>query len=253
MSNITLDLSGQTACVTGSATGIGRATALALAAAGAKVALNHYHQPELARQLEDEIRENGGIAFSVDANVAVAAEVTHLFDEIKMQFGTLDILVDNAGVLLEKPFLETTEADWDRVMAVDLKSVFLCSRAALALMVPRGSGCVINIASELAALGREQFGVYCAAKSGVIGLTKSLAREFAPAIRINAIAPGPTGTAMLSLDQISPGWRAKELAIPAARVGTPEEIAATVVFLANKHAAFFFGQTLSPNGGAWMA
>ena len=252
MNKIALDLSGQTACVTGSATGIGRATALALANAGAKLVLNHYRQPELARQLELEIRDQGGIAFSFDANVADAADVARLFDEIDAQFGALDILVNNAGVLLEKPFLETTESDWNHVMSTDLKSVFLCSRAALARMVPRGSGCVINMASELAGLGRERFGVYCAAKAGVIGLTKSLAREFAPAIRINAIAPGPTDTAMLSIDQMSPEWQAKELAIPAARLGRPDEIAATVVFLASAHAAFFYGQTLSPNGGAWM-
>ena len=253
MSRIALDLSGQNACVTGSATGIGRATAIALAAAGARVMLNHYCQPELAQQLESEIRAAGGIALAFDANVADAAEVVRMFSAIDTHFGALDILVNNAGVLLEKPFLDTTEADWDRVISVDLKSVFLCSRAALTRMVPRGSGCLINIASELAALGRENFGVYCAAKAGVIGLTKSLAREFAPAIRVNAIAPGPTDTAMLSLDQISPEWQARELAIPAARAGRPEEIAATVLFLASAHAGFFYGQTLSPNGGAWMA
>jgi 3-oxoacyl-[acyl-carrier protein] reductase len=252
MTKIALDLSGQIACVTGSATGIGRATALALATAGAKVALNHYRQPELALQLEREIRDQSGIALSFEADVANAAEVIKMFGAIDTQFGALDILVNNAGVLLEKPFLETTEADWDRVMSIDLKSVFLCSHAALTRMAPRGSGCVINIASELAGLGRERFGVYCAAKAGVIGLTKSLAREFAPAIRINAIAPGPTDTAMLSLDQMSAEWQKKELAIPAARAGRPDEIAATVVFLASAHATFFYGQTLSPNGGAWM-
>ena len=253
MNRLSFDLSGQTACVTGSATGIGRATALALAAAGAKLVLNHCRQPELAQQLQREISDQGGSAFSFDADVSNATEVARMFAEIDTQFGAIDILVNNAGILLEKPFLDTNEAEWDRVMLVDLKSVFLCSQAALARMVPRGSGCLINIASELAALGRERFGVYCAAKAGVIGLTKSLAREFAPAIRINAIAPGPTDTAMLSLDQISPEWQARELAIPAARAGRPEEIAATVVFLASQHAHFFYGQTLSPNGGAWMA
>lgn len=249
---IQLDLSGQTACVTGSATGIGRATALALAAAGAKVALNHYRQPAPALQLEQAIREQGGTAVSFDVDVTDAAAVERMFGEIEAMLGPLDILVNNAGILLAKPFLETTEDDWDRVIAADLKSVFLCSRAALSRMVPRGAGCLINVASELAYLGREQFGVYCAAKAGVVGLTKSLAREFAPAIRVNAVAPGPTDTAMLSLDQISPEWQAKELAIPAARAGRPEEIAATVAFLASEHARFFYGQTLSPNGGALM-
>jgi 3-oxoacyl-[acyl-carrier protein] reductase len=119
-------------------------------------------------------------------------------------------------------------------------------------MVPRGSGWLINIASELAYLGRAQFSAYCAAKAGVVGLTKSLAREFAPAIRINGIAPGPTETAMLSLDQISAEWRAKELSIPAERAAQPEEIAASAVFLASDFARFYHGQMLSPNGGALM-
>jgi 3-oxoacyl-[acyl-carrier protein] reductase len=249
---IKIDLSGQVACVTGSATGIGRATALALAAAGASIALNHYGQPALALQLEQTIRDHGGTALSFDADVTDAAAVERMFDAIETDLGSLSILVNNAGILLQKPFLETTEEDWDRVIAADLKSVFLCSRAALSRMAPRGAGCLINVASELAYLGRGEFGVYCAAKAGVVGLTKSLAREFAPSIRINTVAPGPTDTAMLSLDLITPEWQAKELAIPAARAAQPDEIASTVVFLASEHARFFYGQTLSPNGGALM-
>jgi 3-oxoacyl-[acyl-carrier protein] reductase len=249
---IKLDLSGQIACVTGSATGIGRASAMALAAAGAKVALNHFGQPALSLQLEQAIRAQGGTALSFDADVTDAAAVEHMFDRIETTMGPLNILVNNAGILLQKPFLQTTEEEWDRVIDTDLKSVFLCSRAALSRMVPRGAGCLINVASELAYLGRDEFGVYCAAKAGVVGLTKSLAREFAPAIRINAVAPGPTDTAMLSLDLISPEWQEKELAIPAARAAQPDEIASTVVFLASDHARFFYGQTLSPNGGALM-
>jgi 3-oxoacyl-[acyl-carrier protein] reductase len=249
---IKLDLSGQVACVTGSATGIGRATAIALAAAGAKVALNHYGQSALALQLEQTIREQGGTALPFDVDVTDAAAAERMFDEIESAMGPLNILVNNAGILLQKPFLQTTEEEWDRVIDTDLKSVFLCSRAALSRMVPRGAGCLINVASELAYLGRDEFGVYCAAKAGVVGLTKSLAREFAPAIRINAVAPGPTATAMLSLDLISPEWQEKELAIPAARAAHPDEIASTIVFLASDHARFFYGQTLSPNGGALM-
>jgi 3-oxoacyl-[acyl-carrier protein] reductase len=244
-----IDLGGKVALVTGSATGIGRAIAVALSASGARVVVNHFGQNALIADVLDTV---GGGARAFDADVTDAAAVQRMVAEVEAQCGPIDILVNNAGILLEKPFLDITENEWDRVIAVDLKSVFLCSQAVLRSMQPRGSGCIINVASELAYLGRAEFSAYCAAKAGVVGLTKSLAREFAPAIRINGIAPGPTDTAMLSLDQISPEWRVKELAIPAARAAGPEEIAATAVFLASDFARFYYGQMLSPNGGALM-
>ncbi len=244
-----IDLGGKVALVTGSATGIGRAIAEALSASGARVVVNHFGQNALIADVLDTV---GGGARAFDADVTDAAAVQRMVAEVEAQCGPIDILVNNAGILLEKPFLDITENEWDRVIAVDLKSVSLCSQAVLRSMQPRGSGCIINVASELAYLGRAEFSAYCAAKAGVVGLTKSLAREFAPAIRINGIAPGPTDTAMLSLDQISPEWRVKELAIPAARAAGPEEIAATAVFLASDFARFYYGQMLSPNGGALM-
>ncbi len=247
-----IDLSGQVACVTGGATGIGRAIAAALAASGARVAVNHHGQDDLVANVVGGIRNEGGLAQAFDADVADSVAVAAMVARIESDLGPIDILVNNAGILLEKPFLEIAEAEWDRVIAVDLKSVFLCTQAVLRRMAPRGRGCIINIASELAYLGRAEFTAYCAAKAGVVGLTKSLAREFAPHIRINGIAPGPTETAMLSLDLISPEWRAKELAIPAGRAAQPDEIAATAVFLASEHARFYCGQMLSPNGGALM-
>jgi 3-oxoacyl-[acyl-carrier protein] reductase len=244
-----IDLTGKVALVTGSATGIGRAIAEALSASGARVALNHLGQSGLIGRVVEDIGD-GARAF--DADVTDGAAVEQMVALVESQLGPIDILVNNAGILLEKPFLDITEHEWDRVIAVDLKSVFLCSQAVLRSMVPRGQGCIINVASELAYLGRAEFSAYCAAKAGVVGLTKSLAREFAPAIRVNGIAPGPTDTAMLSLDQISPEWRIKELAIPAARAAQPDEIAATAVFLASDFARFYYGQMLSPNGGALM-
>lgn len=248
-----IDLSGQVACVTGSATGIGRAIGEALAAAGASVAFNHLGQTALADRIVAGVQERGGKALAFDADVTDTTAVANMMDAIDAAFGPVDILVNNAGILLEKPFMDMTEQEWDRVLRVDLKSVFVCSQAALRRMLPRASGCIINIASELAYLGRAEFSAYCAAKAGVVGLTKSLAREFAPAIRINGIAPGPTDTAMLSLDAISPEWQARELAIPAARAAQPAEIAATAVFLASAHARFYYGQILGPNGGALMS
>ncbi|EGF32893.1 3-oxoacyl-(acyl-carrier protein) reductase [Oxalobacteraceae bacterium IMCC9480] len=244
-----IDLAGKVALVTGSATGIGRAIAEALSASGARVALNHFGQGALMAEVLDSIGE-GALAF--DADVTDGAAVQRMVAAIEWQLGPIDILVNNAGILLEKPFLDIAEYEWDHVIAVDLKSVFLCSQAVLRNMQPRGRGCIINVASELAYLGRAEFTAYCAAKAGVVGLTKSLAREFAPAIRVNGIAPGPTDTAMLSLDQISPEWRVKELAIPAARAAGADEIAATAVFLASDFARFYYGQMLSPNGGALM-
>ena len=244
-----IDLAGKVALVTGSATGIGRAMAEALSASGARVALNHFGQNALMADVLEKLGE-GALAF--DADVTDAAAVQRMVAAVEWQLGPIDILVNNAGILLEKPFLDIAETEWDHVIAVDLKSVFLCSQAVLRNMLPRGRGCIINVASELAYLGRAEFTAYCAAKAGVVGLTKSLAREFAPAIRINGIAPGPTDTAMLSLDQISPEWRVKELAIPAARAAQPDEIAATAVFLASDFARFYYGQMLSPNGGALM-
>jgi len=247
-----ISLEGKTALVTGAATGIGRAIAVALAAAGARVAVNHMGRAAAARQVVKIIAAAGASAIEVEADVTKAAKVERMVGKVNDTLGPIDILVNNAGVLLEKPFLETTEEDWDFVVDTDLKGVFLCSQAVLPGMVVRGSGVVINIASELGVLGRELYGPYCAAKAGVIGLTRSMAREFAPAIRVNAIAPGPVNTQMLSLENMSPEVLERERAIPARRVGEPEEIAGTALFLASDLATFYYGQVLSPNGGAWI-
>jgi 3-oxoacyl-[acyl-carrier protein] reductase len=248
----TISLQGKTALVTGAATGIGRAISVALAAAGARVAVNHVGRAAAARQVVKIIAAAGASAIEVEADVTKTAKVERMVDKVRDTLGPIDILVNNAGVLLEKPFLETTEEDWDFVVDTDLKGVFLCSRAVLPGMVGRGIGTVINVASELGVLGRERYGPYCAAKAGVIGLTRSMAREFAPAIRVNAIAPGPVNTPMLSLENMSPEVLERERAIPARRVGEPEEIAGTAVFLASELASFYYGQVLSPNGGAWI-
>jgi 3-oxoacyl-[acyl-carrier protein] reductase len=172
---------------------------------------------------------------------------------VEEAFGPIDGLVNNAGILQEKSFLDTTEADWDRMLDTDLKSVFLMCKAVLPGMVGRDTGVIVNIASDLGVLGRAQFAPYCAAKAGVIGLTRSLAREFAPNIRVNAIAPGAVATAMVSTEHMSPEWIAKELDIPQHRFGEPDEIAATVLFLLSDLSRFYCGQLLSPNGGSLMS
>lgn len=244
-----MSLQGRRALVTGAATGIGRATALMLAQAGAHVVVNHLRQAEAAQAVVQAIEAAGGQATAIDADVSVAGDVERLV----AQAGEVHILVNNAGIIQEKPFLDTTEADWDRMLGIDLKSVFLTSRAVLPGMVACGSGVIVNLASDLGILGRENYAPYCAAKAGVIGLTRSLAREFAPhGIRVNAIAPGPVNTAMVSLEHMSAEWMEKELAIPQHRVAEPEEIAATALFLASDLSRFYCGQVLGPNGGSAM-
>ena len=245
----TMSLQGRTALVTGAATGIGRACALRLAQAGAFVWVNHLGQAGAADAVVREIVLAGGHAQAVEADVSDAAAVQRMADAV----GAVDVLVNNAGIIQEKPFLETTEADWDRMLAVDLKAVFLVCRAVIPGMLARGGGAIVNIASDLGILGRERYAPYCAAKAGVIGLTKSLAREFAPQhIRANAVAPGPVATAMVSLEHMSAEWVEKELAIPQHRLGAPEEIADSVLFLASDLSRFYTGQVLGPNGGSAM-
>jgi 3-oxoacyl-[acyl-carrier protein] reductase len=246
---VALSLRGRTALVTGAATGIGRATALRLAQAGATVWVNHLGQASAAGDVVREIAAAGGRAQAIEADVSDAAAVQRMAEAV----GAVDVLVNNAGVIQEKPFLETTEADWDRMLAVDLKAVFLVCRAIIPGMLSKGQGAIVNIASDLGILGRERYAPYCAAKAGVIGLTKSLAREFAPQhIRANAVAPGPVATAMVSLEHMSAEWVEKELAIPQHRLGAPEEIADTVLFLASDLSRFYTGQVLGPNGGSVM-
>lgn len=245
----TMSLQGRTALVTGAATGIGRAIALLFAQAGARVVVNHLRQADAAQAVVQAITHAGGDALAIDADVGRAAEVQRLVADA----GEVHILVNNAGIIQEKAFLDTSEDDWDRMLTTDLKSVFLTARAVLPGMVARGGGVIVNMASDLGILGRESYAPYCAAKAGVIGLTRSLAREFAPhGIRVNAIAPGPVNTAMVSLEHMSPEWMEKELAIPQHRVAEPEEIAATALFLASDLSRFYCGQVLGPNGGSVM-
>ncbi len=247
-----IDLTGQVLLITGASGGIGRAMARAFAASGASVALNHFGQSDIARDLAADIEQQGGQVLLLDADVSDATAVSHLVGQVVDRYGRIDGLINNAGIVQVKPFLETSEADWDHVIATNLKSMFLTCRAVLPQMQAQGGGSIINVASELAFLGRAQYAAYTAAKGGVVALTRSLAREFAPEIRVNGIAPGPVDTPMLRSEFAVTGGERAEADIPAARLGRPEDIAATAVFLASAHAGFYYGEMLSPNGGALM-
>lgn len=246
---MTGSLVGKKALVTGAARGIGRAIAEALAAEGAVLAVADIRD---CAETVRVIQAAGGGAFAFSCDVAREEEVAGLFRDAIAKLGGLDIVVSNAGVILEKPLLETTLADYERVMGVNLRGCFLVGRTALRQMSGQRSGRLINIASDLGFGPREKFSVYSASKSGVLGFTRAWAREFGPHVLVNAIAPGPVDTEMLALDQMSPEWRAKEEQIPLGRVGRPAEIASVAVFLAGPGATFITGQAFGPNGGSVM-
>jgi 3-oxoacyl-[acyl-carrier protein] reductase len=245
-------LEGSRAVVTGGASGIGRAIATAFAVEGANVTILDRAEEDRLSACVTAMAQAGGKICARRVDVASEEEIVAAFDAVAEQ-GGIDILVSSAGLLIEKPLLETSAMDFDRLMAVNLRGLFLCGREALRLMVLQGrGGRVVNIASELAYLGRENCSLYCASKGGVVSLTRSWAREFAPNILVNAIAPGPTDTPMLGIESTSPETLAKESMNPLGRVGRPEEIAAAAVFLVGPGATFMTGQCVSPNGGAAM-
>lgn len=193
----------------------------------------------------------GGRAWALQCDVAEEEPTIRLFAAIEVRSGGLDIAVNSAGVTFERGLLEMTAAEFDRIIGVNLRGTFLIGRGAIGLMKKRGAGRFITVASELAYLGRGDYSAYVASKAGVVGLTRSWAREFAPDILVNAIAPGPIDTPMLNRGGgMSAEWIAKEAVIPLGRVGRPEEIASLAGYLAGPGASFFTGRTISPNGGA---
>ena len=245
-------LVGQRAIVTGAASGIGRAIAIALAGVGAEVALVDRAEDQKLAAVAVTIAKAGGKSFTQRADITDEPTVLVLFAEALSRLGGLDILVNCAGVLFEKPLLETTLDDYERLMAVNLRGTFLVGREALRAMVKQKRGRVINIASELAYLGCERMSVYCASKGAVVSLTRSWAREFAPDILVNAIAPGPTDTPMISTQYMSKATVDASGNVPLGRLARPEEIAAAALFLADPANSYMTGQCISPNGGAVM-
>lgn len=240
--------------MTGASRGIGRGIATGLAAAGATVAVNHLPtdaERELAADAVAEIESEGGEALALPGDVSDAGSVESMVETFEAEHGAPDVLVNNAGILRQSRLEDMPVEQWDEVMSVDLRGVFLTTRFVIPGMLERGSGKVINIASQLGFKGAEELTHYCAAKGGVIAFTRSLAREVSPAVNVNAIAPGPIETDLL--DGITEEWReAKEAELPMGRFGRVEDVAPTAVFLASDEADYYTGQTLSPDGGDAM-
>jgi 3-oxoacyl-[acyl-carrier protein] reductase len=245
---------GKIALVTGASRGIGREVALTLAREGASVGINHFPDPEqtaLARKVLDQVRQLGAKAVALPADVSDAAAVGGAVATLIAALGRIDVLVTNAGIVHRRPLIDVTEAEWDLVIAVNLKGTFNAIQAVLPHLLRQRSGKIVTVASELALVGRAGLAAYAASKAGVIGLTKSLARELAPhGINVNAVAPGPTDTDML---RSNPEFRDENRAnIPLGRWGHPRDIALTVLFLASGESDYYAGQVLSPNGGVVM-
>jgi 3-oxoacyl-[acyl-carrier protein] reductase len=229
------------ALVTGGASGIGRASALALSREGARVVVF------------DKSTSPDAHFDAVTGDVTSESSVLALFEHVKARYGRLDVVVNSAGVQVERALVDTSVADFDFVMNVNVKGTFLVGREAVRMMMgqPDG-GRVINVSSELAYLGRAKYSVYVASKAAILGFTRSWAREFAPKVLVNAVAPGPTDTPLLSAESMSPEVLKGESNVPLQRIARPEEIAHAVVFLAGPGATYFTGQCVSPNGGAVM-
>lgn len=246
------DLTGKTAFVTGASRGIGRAIALAFAHAGADVAVSCNTAGALAQQVRDTVREMGRKSEFYAHNLVDPAEVERLHAEVLRDFGHVDVVVNNAGITLDKSFKKMTWDMWKTVLRVDLDGVFLVTKQFIDDMAERGWGRLINISSVIGEVGNFGQANYAAAKAAVIGFTKAVAREYArKGVTVNAIAPGFIKTAMTEAVPEA-ALEVVLKATPVGRLGTPEEVAAAAVYLASDAAAFVTGHVLDVNGGYAM-
>ncbi|CAI3000255.1 3-oxoacyl-[acyl-carrier-protein] reductase [Staphylococcus aureus] len=242
----------KSALVTGASRGIGRSIALQLAEEGYNVAVNYAGSKEKAEAVVEEIKAKGVDSFAIQANVADADEVKAMIKEVVNQFGSLDVLVNNAGITRDNLLMRMKEQEWDDVIDTNLKGVFNCIQKATPQMLRQRSGAIINLSSVVGAVGNPGQANYVATKAGVIGLTKSAARELASrGITVNAVAPGFIVSDMT--DALSDELKEQMLTqIPLARFGQDTDIANTVAFLASDKAKYITGQTIHVNGGMYM-
>jgi 3-oxoacyl-[acyl-carrier protein] reductase len=238
------------AVVTGGSRGIGKGICIAFAEAGADIIFSYASNHTAADQTAAQIRSFNVRCIAVQADAGNEGDVAHMAQRAQKEFGRINILVNNAGTIGKEFAVQNMPADeWDHLIAVDLRGVFLSSKYFIPLIDKNPAGKIINITSELSKKGRANFAHYCAAKGGINSFTRSLALELAPHILVNAIAPGPVETDMITAD-MEPEWVEKEKDIPLKRLGTVAEIAAVALMLASDEGNFFCGQIISPNGGA---
>jgi 3-oxoacyl-[acyl-carrier protein] reductase len=245
---MTDELAGQSVVVTGGSSGLGAATVRAFVAAGARVAFCHLGDQQGATAIAAE----SDAIFASECDVAEEAEVGRFLSEARRRHGPADCLVTCAGIGAAVPFAELSTAAWDRMIAVHLRGTFLCAKYVLPDMIERQRGRIIAVSSQLARLGDASLVHYCAAKAGILGLVRALAREGAPyGVLVNAVAPGTIETAMVAAH--SAEWRrARSEAIPLHRFASPEEIVPSIMLLASTGGSFYSGQTLWPTGGEVM-
>jgi 2-hydroxycyclohexanecarboxyl-CoA dehydrogenase len=251
-----MDLSGKVAVVTGAARGIGAAIAAELARQGAAVAIWDLDKTAAAEMAASLAAEHGSKAIGVAVDIADRPSVDAGVGAVEQQLGPIDVLVNNAGIDVIKPFLDSDEGEWDRIIAINLKGTILCCHRVAPGMVERGHGAIVNIGSDAGRVGSSGEAVYSATKGGVIAFTKTLARELAAkGVRVNCVCPGPTDTALLAqVAEVSQKlYDSLARAIPLRRIGQPGDIAPAVAFLASDAAGFITGQTLSVSGGLTMS
>ena len=245
-------LANKTALVTGASRGIGRATAIELAKAGAKVAVNYAGNRAAAEEVVAQIQAAGGQAFMVLADVGDAAAVDAMVKSVVEQFGSIDILVNNAGITRDNLIMRMKEEDWDAVIHTNLKGIFNCTKVVTKLMMKQRYGRIVNMTSVVGVMGNAGQSNYAAAKAGVIGFTKSMAKELASRnITVNAVAPGYISTDMTAdlPDQAKADLQSQ---IPLQRLGNPADVASAVLFLVSPGADYITGQTLHVDGGMVM-
>src|ERR1700751_159921 len=250
-----MQCAGKVVLVTGAQQGIGRATAIEFAGAGADVAINWLDDERAAEAVADQVRSHGRRALTVKADVAYIEQSQAMVAAAQEGLGPIDVLINNAGGFPRVPFLEMTESDWDHVHDVNLKGSCFCAQYVAKAMVLAGRpGSIINIASGAALRGSPRGVHYVASKGGVLSLTRAMALELAPyRIRVNAIAPGLTDTAQPRYGSSEAEIVEMARAIPFGRMAQPDEIARAAVFLASENAGFVTGQTLHVNGGSYLA
>jgi len=251
-----MELNGKVAIITGARRGMGRAHALVLAEAGAKVAVSDISEEDCQKVVE-EIKEKGGEAIAIKCNVTEKGEVEEMVKKTVEKFGKIDILVNNAGICQFKPFLELTEEEWDKTLDINLKGYFFCAQAVAKEMAKQKSGVIVNIASV--AMGQQGVGFpnivhYCASKGGIAAMTEAMALELAVYnIRVNAVSPGMIETPMIDVVKSDPAaMKAMMARIPLGRTGKPEEVSNLVLFLASDKSSYMTGSIVVVDGG-WLA